>query len=379
MGKDIGRVVKVSTQKKELKISLFTPIDLLVDFVFLLVVGLCKLLAKILYSFKIKLYANRSLFYKRFTHTLLIVLTIIAGTGGILRRFAAERSISSELDGGITVGFNDYIFQGSTKNPSRMRSLSTLTGVKIQKYVVKPGETLKQIADRFQVTIDTIRWASLDSGLSPFSNEIKEGIVLTIPEINGVLKKVNPGDTIESILAQVNLPVDEANFANVVELNGIEPPYNLNGRSAIFIPNGNIKVNIVGPLVDIPRGVFTNPLAHNSCKGYAVSRGMTPYHNGVDLAKWDGCVISSVANGVVKYAGWSNYGEGYNVRIDHGGGIVTHYYHGNGEFYVKQGDRVQQGQPIMYMGTSGNSTGVHLHFSLFKDGVAVNPYGYVPF
>ena len=84
-------------------------------------------------------------------------------------------------------------------------------------------------------------------------------------------------------------------------------------------------------------------------------------------------------NGTVIYSGWSSGGEGYNVRIDHGGGIVTHYYHGNGELYVKAGDKVQQGQPIMYMGTTGNSTGVHLHFSLFYKGRAIDPAPYVSF
>ncbi len=115
------------------------------------------------------------------------------------------------------------------------------------------------------------------------------------------------------------------------------------------------------------------------CAGYVESRGFLSYHNGVDLAMWPGCPISAIASGIVVYAGWSEYGEGYNVRIDHGGGIVSHYYHGNGDIWVKKGDHVEQGQLIMFMGTTGNSTGVHLHLSLFKDNVAVDPAPYVPF
>ena len=94
---------------------------------------------------------------------------------------------------------------------------------------------------------------------------------------------------------------------------------------------------------------------------------------------WPGCPISAIASGKVVYAGWSQYGEGYNVRIDHGGGIVSHYYHGNGDIWVKTGDHVEQGQLIMFMGTTGNSTGVHLHLSLFKDNVAVDPAPYIPY
>ena len=64
-----------------------------------------------------------------------------------------------------------------------------------------------------------------------------------------------------------------------------------------------------------------------------------------------------MAAGEVIYAGWSPL-AGFNVQIDHGGGIVTKYFHGDGTFWVKVGQRVQQGEEIMMMGTSGNSTGV---------------------
>ncbi len=131
-------------------------------------------------------------------------------------------------------------------------------------------------------------------------------------------------------------------------------------------------------VVDIPRGVFSNPLSHPGCAGYTYSRGFTGYHRGVDLAKGSGCPIRAIATGKVEYAGWSPL-AGFNVRIDHGGGITSIYMHGNGTFWVNAGDRVQQGQEIMYMGTTGNSTGVHLHVELRKDGYAVNPAGFIPY
>jgi murein DD-endopeptidase MepM/ murein hydrolase activator NlpD len=366
--------------KVKLKSSrIFLPIDITIDFLIWVGKSVFRLLNQILYYIKINLFSVRNNFYKKLTHTLIFLISLITATTGLVQRISSSNVDIDSLNGGIQIGFNDSLYQGATKNASENLTLTSLVGVKTTKHKVSSGETLKSIADRYQVSIDTIRWASLDSGLSPFSNEVSEGMILTIPEINGVLARVKPGDTIESILAFTNLPIDEANFANVAQLNNIEPPFDLTGREFIFIPNGNILVNLVGPLKEIPKGVFSNPLAHPSCSGYSFSRGVTSYHNGVDLAKWDGCIITSVANGVVLYAGWSNYGEGYNVRVDHGGGIVTHYYHGNGDFYVRTGDRVQQGQPLLYMGNTGNSFGTHLHFSLFKNGVAVDPYGYVPY
>ncbi len=373
--------IKVDRKKSVLRVSVFTLVDCFIDMNIYIVKYFFSLANNLISLIKINLFSVRNDFYKKLTHIFIIFVTFILATGGIVQKALSSNNLQAlRLSGsGIQIGFNDALYQGVTKNASENKTFAPLTGVKTLIHEVTDGETLESISERYGVSIDTIRWASMDTGLSPFTNEIKIGMKLTIPEINGVLAKVNPGDTIEKILQYTNLPVDEANFANVAQLNNIDPPYNLDGRNYIFIPNGNIKVSQIGPLKDIPRGVFSNPLGHESCTGYAFSRGFTSYHPGVDLAKWDGCIITAVANGVVTYAGWSNYGEGYNVRIDHGGGIVTHYYHGNGDFYVKKGDKVLQKQQIMYMGNTGNSYGTHLHFAMFKDGVAVDPNGYVPY
>lgn len=334
-------------------------------------------------KFKItsRLFWGRSNLYKNISHFLMILISSIFLLGGFLNRVASSNTANSLEEQKIVTGTTDYLFQGASTQTIAISELG-ITGLQTFKHVVQPGENLETIAEKYNsISVDTIRWANKDKlDFSSFlTNNVPVGIELTIPSINGVLYTVKQGQTIEDIIRLTSLNNDEANIFNIQEFNNLRPPYTLQEGQVLFIPEGNLRDNEFGEVHDIPRGIFINPLSDPSCAGYSFSRGFLWYHNGLDLARWPGCPIQAVANGTVIYAGWSSAGEGYNVRIDHGGGIVTHYYHGNGEFYVKAGDRVKQGQPIMFMGTSGNSTGVHLHFTIFYKGRAIDPSPYVPY
>mgnify|MGYP006197910175 CR=1 FL=1 len=97
----------------------------------------------------------------------------------------------------------------------------------------------------------------------------------------------------------------------------------------------------------------------------------TSFHGGIDFAGPDGTDIFTVADGVVIKAGWNN-GYGNMVEIDHGDGLVTRYAHAK-SLVVKEGDVVSKDQLIAYMGTTGRSTGVHLHYEVLKNGRQINP------
>jgi murein DD-endopeptidase MepM/ murein hydrolase activator NlpD len=337
----------------------------------LLIKILNNLLSKIKDALIPKMFWGRSNFYKNLTFIIIFSLTLFISLSGIVAKISGNDSLNTlALSTEITTGQYDILQQGGSIET--VLTIDPNIGIKFEKYIVKPGDTLEQIAKNFGVSIDTIRWASRDV-LNVFTNEIKPGWELTIPPINGVLYTVKEGDSIQKIIEETGGNEFDIREFNELGSDGIPQPGDI-----LFIPNGNFY----RPDIDvaaIPRGIFISPLQDKSCAGYNITRGFLSYHNGVDLAKSSGCIISAVANGYVEYAGWSNYGQGYNVIIDHGGGIKTHYYHGNGTFWVQTGQRVQQGDPIMYMGTTGNSTGVHLHFSLFKDGVAVDPQPFVPY
>lgn len=99
------------------------------------------------------------------------------------------------------------------------------------------------------------------------------------------------------------------------------------------------------------------------------------FHEGLDIANKADTPVMSSADGKVRYAGWSG-GFGMVVTIDHGFGYSTLYGHLS-KARVKKGDRVTRGQPIGYMGASGRSTGVHLHYEVWRHGRPVNPAKYL--
>ena len=98
-------------------------------------------------------------------------------------------------------------------------------------------------------------------------------------------------------------------------------------------------------------------------------------HKGIDIAATRGTPILAAASGTVTFAGWSS-GYGYLVKIDHGSGVETYYGHCS-KLYVSAGDTVEAGDKIAAVGSTGNSTGNHLHFEIRLNGEQVNPQKYV--
>jgi hypothetical protein len=127
---------------------------------------------------------------------------------------------------------------------------------------------------------------------------------------------------------------------------------------------------------------FIKPLRAD-CEPVKLIREYTNYHVGIDyisettINTGTHCIIVAAANGEIVYADWSSNGEGYMVKIKHNNNLFTEYFHGDGKFYVKVGDRVTQGQDIMNMGATGNATGTHLHFAVNENGAYVDPIGFI--
>jgi len=103
--------------------------------------------------------------------------------------------------------------------------------------------------------------------------------------------------------------------------------------------------------------------------------GYSAVHKGLDFAGPEGTKITSVAAGLVTYAG-ERAGYGQMVEINHGNGLATRYCH-NERLLVKQGDMVRKGQDVALMGSTGHSTGPHLHFEVLKNGNQVDPLRFI--
>ncbi len=109
---------------------------------------------------------------------------------------------------------------------------------------------------------------------------------------------------------------------------------------------------------------------------YGLRWGGTDFHPGIDIANDMGTPIVATADGIVTTAGWNSGGYGNMVDIDHGNGIMTRYAHAS-QVIVVAGQHVRKGQLIAYMGSTGFSTGPHVHYEVRINGQTVNPVGYL--
>ncbi len=343
-----------------------------------------------------RMFWGRGSLYKSSFHIVITLITSTLLVTGILSKVGpAEASQTALALGDSTIGNYDLLEQGT--------SLTTVLAVDVGEvnfrvitHKVRSGDSLSSIADKYGVSTDTIKWANEDK-TSYYNDNITVGDVLEIPEIDGVLYTVKAGDDLNKIIDITN-----SNKFDIVELNALIPPnFQLKEGQQIFVPGGEkddpppLTPPTYYSLPPVYGGyynsggsgggsslagiTFDNPLTHPSCAGYIISRGWLPWHHGVDLAKGGGCPIRSIAGGTVIFAGWLGGGAGYTVEIDHGNGVSSHYYHGNGVIWVRAGQQVSKGQNIMHMGTSGYSTGIHLHLGMKYNGGLINPAPYVSY
>ena len=136
------------------------------------------------------------------------------------------------------------------------------------------------------------------------------------------------------------------------------------GFSGILIPG----VSATTPSIWPTDGVVSSP--------YGLRWNGSDFHPGMDIANDMGTPIVATADGVVVEAGWNSGGYGNMVDIDHGNGIMTRYAHAS-QVVVTAGQHVRRGQLIAYMGSTGFSTGPHVHYEVRINGQAVNPVSYL--
>lgn len=204
-------------------------------------------------------------------------------------------------------------------------------------------------------------------------NQVKSH-VSTIEEATKVvedIKKANEKDI------DLNLQVVETYTQNVEEVNSetVEvAETNLQKEvNTIIKEKGPTKINGI-KIASMP--IDSNVRTIISSRYGEVSRIRSSAHKGVDIACSTGTPIKSIADGTVTYSGYDKTGLGYVVKIDHGNGVQTWYGHCS-KLYVKTGEQVNAGDIISAVGSTGNSTGPHLHLEIRKDGKPVNPQIYV--
>jgi murein DD-endopeptidase MepM/ murein hydrolase activator NlpD len=323
-----------------------------------------------------RMFWGRSAFYRSAFQFSVGVLTFIIGIFGLAGRLNIFAPQTPEVLAFPTeqLGDADYLDEGASIQ-AIVTNASLGNQYQTQKYIVQRGDSLGSIADKFGISTDTIRWANGITG-----DYIKVGQELEILPIPGVLHTVKAGDTLDSIAQKY-----EASVQDIYDINWLDSSILKDGQE-LLVPNGRMPQP--KPVVQPKPTVYTPPPTVTPgaivgsgnfirpCGCGNVTNRFSAWHQGVDIAYGGGCPTVAADAGVVTMARWYGAG-GLQVMINHGNGWVSLYAH-HSVLYVSEGQTVTRGQPIGYMGSTGRSSGVHLHFGVSYNGVWVNPLAYVP-
>jgi murein DD-endopeptidase MepM/ murein hydrolase activator NlpD len=243
-------------------------------------------------------------------------------------------------------------------------------------HTVQAGDTLYGIAQKYKLGAETIMFAN---GLESNPDLLRLGQQLTILPVDGIFHTVKQGDTLEKIAKAY-----KTNVAGIVSYSW----NNLDARSPAIAPGQ--KLIVPGGRKDLPirrAEIYRGPVPANARRGTGrfvwptsgyVTQYFQAYHRALDIARSIGTPVKAADTGYVVVAGWSGDGYGNYIVIDHGNGYQTLYGHLS-KIFVRVGDTVGKGAVIGNMGSTGRSTGPHLHFEIRKNGVQINPLkGYLP-
>ncbi len=254
-------------------------------------------------------------------------------------------------------------------------------------YRVQPGDTVTGIAVQFGVSPDSVLWANPKLEDNPDLLSLDQ--TLTIPPVSGVLYTVQNGDTLSQVVSKFK----GGQSADAVTQALVKLDFN---QSRHALQTGNYTLTF-GQLLMVPGGVKPETAGGGTPSGRTsrstlAPRGMARFgwpvvgritqsywshHHAVDIAASLGTPIHAANTGSVQMAGWDKTGYGNMVLINHGNGYQSRYGHLSA-IEVKEGDAVQKGQIIGRVGTTGHSTGAHLHFEIIRNGVKQNPFQLLP-
>lgn len=244
----------------------------------------------------------------------------------------------------------------------------------IVEYTVTDGDTVSSIADKFGISADTVRW---QNGLS--NDRIKVDQTLEILPVTGIAHKVQKGDTLNSIAKRYDVdPQEILNWQFNTFVN--DETFELAVGQLVIVPNG-VKPEVsflAGPVT--PRAKQLTPNAGTIAASGSfiwptsgvITQRFVWYHPGIDIANPGLPSVLAADSGTIVWASWDPTGYGNKIIIDHGNGMKTLYGHLS-QFNVVMGQTVKRGDVIGRMGSTGRSTGAHLHFEVHTPSGRVDP------
>jgi murein DD-endopeptidase MepM/ murein hydrolase activator NlpD len=325
-----------------------------------------------------------------------------APQGGIDDRIAVDESgtgpDSTDLSVGTSTQAPDdrvsiagpFSFDGTLVKPVSVETTVADGSDLLRTYRVRSGDTLTGIASKFHVSMMTVWWANHLKN----KDDLRIGQTLTIPPVNGLVVTVRASDTLETLSARYR--VDATDIVDVNQLNDpilvVGQTLTIPGARSAGIPTPKpTKAPVKKPTSSHPSrggggssrppsqytgGKFSWPVA-----GGYISQYFHYGHYAIDIAADPGTRVMAAASGSVIFAGWKNNGGGYQVWIAHGSGLYTTYNHMM-SVSVGRGQHVGRSQQVGRVGMTGNATGPHLHFEVWRGmvwdgGTRVNPLIYL--
>ena len=281
----------------------------------------------------------------------------LAMLDSLMSKFAMEDAgYSFDEEGNI------ILEDGSVLKASAVSVGQTVT---YQTYTVKSGEAISTITRKFGLT--NISTLIAVNGIGNV-RALREGQKLRIPSMDGLIHRVSKGESLGSVSAKYHVSVEEICDANDLS------SQNLKAGQELFIPGAKLDSmslkKAMGELFVCP---ITAKYRISSLFGPRIDpiSQLKRNHTGVDFACPTGTPIGAAMSGKVVYVGWSNIFGNY-VIINHINGYQTLYAHMS-KITCKNGQKVDQGTKVGLVGSTGYSTGPHLHFTVYKNGNLVDP------
>lgn len=282
---------------------------------------------------------------------------------------------------------NEEAFAVKPRSMNSQSETSTSTEQKRKEiiyYTVQKGDVVSIIARRFNITVNTILWAN---NLGAYSL-IRPGDTLTILPESGLIHTVKSGDTISKISNLYDVEEEKILSSNqlgstlkigdkIMIPGGRKITVAAATKPRVSTPSNTTGLGIIRDLVKSPESTAVSATGKMAwpTEGSRITQYYSWRHTGLDIANKTGTPLYAAEAGTVEFSGWSN-GYGYNVVVNHGDGKKTRYAHAS-KLFVEVGDTVKRGENIAAMGSTGWSTGPHIHFEVIINGAKQNPLNYI--
>ncbi|PIS33193.1 MAG: hypothetical protein COT39_00765 [Parcubacteria group bacterium CG08_land_8_20_14_0_20_48_21] len=314
---------------------------------------------------------------------------------GVVNYFSNETAITATVPLTSQEAFaEEYLLEkaqliGTTQDntavlKSEMPSMEKTTSGKrtdIVDYTVEIGDTISILAENFGISVNTILW---ENNLGAY-DYIRPGDVLRILPETGIRHTVKAGDSLDKIARQY-----DGDSAKIIRTNRLADADDLQIGQKLFLPGGRKpftpvptptpQKTTVERIVErlIPKSATNATISGMiwPTSGHVITQYYGWQHGGLDI---DGNLTSPIyaaESGTVIASGWNASGYGIQVLIEHGNGIITRYAHLS-KLWVEKGEPVAKGQTVGIMGSTGRSTGSHLHFEVMLNGQRINPLNYI--